>query len=56
MTIRMKDGREFTFKDVSKTEYDNFLAAPSKGRFLNAIMKGRRAGGINWYVKATSVR
>lgn len=39
LTVRFKNGMAGEFYDVSFAKYQEFLAAPSKGKFLNANLK-----------------
>ena len=52
LDIRLKDDKKFTFRNVSKADYDNFMSSPSKGQMFNKMLKERKAGSSNWYVIA----
>jgi hypothetical protein len=43
MDLRLRGGREYTYVDVPKDTFDNFLDAESKGRFFNEIIKPKYA-------------
>ena len=38
--VRFRSGRTYVYYDVVKRVFDDLLAADSKGRFLNAEIKG----------------
>jgi len=41
MDIKLKGGRQYTFIDVPKKTFDNFIKAESQGKFFNEIIKSR---------------
>lgn len=41
--VEMKSGKTYTYRGVPKAIFDEFLSAPSKGRFLNDRIKGTYA-------------
>lgn len=51
MDIRLKDGKKFTFRDVSKEDYDTFMESPSKGKIFNKMRMDRKSVSSNWYLK-----
>jgi 8-oxo-dGTP pyrophosphatase MutT (NUDIX family)/GNAT superfamily N-acetyltransferase len=42
MEFKMKDYREYSFHDVSKAEFDSFMASKSKGKWFSEFIKSRR--------------
>jgi hypothetical protein len=36
-SIKLKNGNEYTFYDVDKKTYDEFMASESKGKFFNKL-------------------
>jgi hypothetical protein len=55
LDVRLKDGKKFTFRDVSKDDYEMFLASPSKGQIFNKMRMDRKAVSSNWYRTAISL-
>ena len=41
LEIKMKNGKKYTFMGVPENIYEEFKAAPSKGKFFNEIIKKR---------------
>lgn len=41
LEIKMKNGKKYTFMGVPRKVYEEFKAAPSKGRFFNEIIRKR---------------
>ena len=39
LTIQLKDGREYTFANVPKSVYEEFIDSKSKGAFFNKIIR-----------------
>lgn len=39
--VRLKNGQEYTFKDVPKKIYQDFMDAKSKGEFFNRIIRDK---------------
>lgn len=39
MTVSLKNGQVYTYKDVPQNVYDEFLASDSKGVFYNKVIK-----------------
>jgi len=39
LDLKFRGGREYTYIDVPKTTFENFLDAESKGKFFNDIIK-----------------
>jgi hypothetical protein len=39
LIVRFKGGRTYRYKSVPSDIHEQFMAAPSKGQFLNAIIK-----------------
>lgn len=38
--VRFKRGGHYSYADVTEEKYENFLAAPSLGKFLGSHIKG----------------
>jgi hypothetical protein len=47
--VRFADGTPWVYEDVPEEVYEMFLAAPSKGRFINDVLNDYpyRHGGVN---------
>lgn len=41
LTLRFKNGAEYTVHGVSQEQYEEFLAAPSPGQHLHGVLKHR---------------
>ena len=39
--VRLKSGQEYSYKDVPKKVFKNFMSASSKGEFFNRVIKKR---------------
>jgi KTSC domain len=39
LEVMWKDGRTGAYLDVNRRTFDEFLASPSRGRFLNQVLK-----------------
>jgi len=37
--LRLKSGKEYTFKDVPKSVYEDFIKSKSKGEFFNRVIR-----------------
>jgi len=45
LSVRFKSGKEYDYLDVPVELYQEFLSAPSKGKFFNKHVKGQYAYG-----------
>jgi hypothetical protein len=43
LEFKLKDGQEYSFRDIPKEEFDALMASPSKGRFFSDLVKTYRA-------------
>ena len=41
LEIRLSDGKRYTFRDVPRRVYENFLKSESKGKFFNKFIKNK---------------
>ena len=39
MDIRLKNGKKYTFEDVPRKIYDDFINAKSKGEYFNRVIR-----------------
>lgn len=41
LKVEFKDGSKYLYRQVTKKDYEAFMAADSKGKFLNQHFKGK---------------
>ncbi len=39
LTVTFVNGRDYTYKDVEKSTYEELIGAPSPGKYFNSIKK-----------------
>lgn len=47
--VRFGDGAEYSYDSVPRAVYEAFLAAPSKGRFLWDVVRGKGTDSVYAY-------
>jgi len=56
LSIRLKGGEVYAFKDVSRDVYKDFIKSQSKGKFFNDIVKKKYVWSKEAYSKSVAIR